>query len=278
MNISQAIDDAKNQLDGLTDSVQADVEILLCHVLQCNRTWLHTWPEKELTPEQTEQFNKLITARSKHQPVAYLTGKRGFWSFELEVNETTLIPRPETELLVETALEKIPQDAHWQVLDLGTGTGAIALAIAHERPQCHVTAIEKSNDALKTAIKNSQILNLKNITFLQGNWLEPVQSKNFDLIVSNPPYIAENDEHLSQGDVQHEPATALASGKDGLDDIRLIIGQAREHLNPGGWLMFEHGYDQHAAIFRLLKNSGYSDISQVKDLGGQVRVSIALRK
>ena len=274
MNISQAIADAKNQLHGFTDSVQADVEILLCHVLECSRTWLHTWPEKELTHAQITHFKTLINKRREHQPVAYLTGKRGFWSFELDVNESTLIPRPETELLVEIALEKIPPDSTMQILDLGTGSGAIALAIAHELPHCHVTAIEQSSAALKIAIKNSLSLNLKNITFIQGNWFEPVQGKRFDLIVSNPPYIAEHDKHLIQGDVQHEPITALASGKDGLNDIRHLISQASNHLNQNGWLILEHGYDQHKVIQQLFTQPGYHQIQQVNDLNGHVRVSM----
>lgn len=274
MNISQAIADAKNQLHGFTDSVQADVELLLCHVLECNRTWLHTWPEKELTHEQITHFKTLINKRREHQPVAYLTGKRGFWSFELDVNESTLIPRPETELLVENALEKIPPDSTMKILDLGTGSGAIALAIAHERPHCHVTAIEQSAAALEIAINNSQSLNLKNITFIHGNWFEPVQGKRFDLIASNPPYIAEQDEHLTQGDVQHEPLTALASGKDGLNDIRHLISRASNHLNQNGWLILEHGFDQNKVIQQLFTQSGYHQIQQINDLSGHVRVSM----
>ena len=274
MNISQAIADAKNQLHGFTDSVQADVELLLCHVLECNRTWLHTWPEKELTHEQITHFKTLINKRREHQPVAYLTGKRGFWSFELDVNESTLIPRPETELLVENALEKIPPDSTMKILDLGTGSGAIALAIAHERPYCHVTAIEQSAAALEIAINNSQSLNLKNITFIHGNWFEPVQGKRFDLIASNPPYIAEQDEHLTQGDVQHEPLTALASGKDGLNDIRHLISRASNHLNQNGWLILEHGFDQNKVIQQLFTQSGYHQILQINDLSGHVRVSM----
>lgn len=277
MNISQAIAEAKQQLGTLSDSVQADVEILLCHVLQCTRTFLHTWPEKKLTREQLEHYQSLISRRRNHQPVAYLTGKRGFWTFELDVNETTLIPRPETELLVETALEKIPADSGMQILDLGTGSGAIALAIAHERPDCTITAVDQSADALQIAKKNALSLALGNICFIQGNWLQAVPGQQYDLIVSNPPYIPEHDDHLSQGDAQHEPRTALASGHDGLDDIRHIISQAHYQLKPSSWLILEHGYDQQAAVRQLFEQEGYHEITQVKDLAGHARVSMAVK-
>ena len=271
--IKQAMHWAQTQLQQASDSIHADVEILLAHVLQKDRAWLHTWPDKILNHEQLQTFTRLIERRLQGEPVAYLTGKRGFWTLDLQVNRATLIPRPETELLVEQALLHQPQNQPCQVLDLGTGSGAIALAIASERPSSQVTAIEISADALAVAQANAKRLGIKNIQFLHGNWFEPLQKQCFDLIVSNPPYIACHDPHLQQGDVRHEPATALVSGEDGLDAIRIIIGQAAEYLKKDAWLLFEHGYDQADAIAKLLKKKHYKNITQVRDLAGHVRVS-----
>lgn len=273
--LKQALEWGRQELAGSSDTIQADVEILLCHLLACDRSYLYTWPDKKLDEARLSRFRQCIALRRKGRPVAYITGRKAFWEFSLKVNDSTLIPRPETELLVEQSLARIPQDQPLQILDLGTGSGAIALAIAHERPLCTVTAIEKSGDAMEVARWNTQQLGIENISLLMGNWLSPVSNTRFDIIVSNPPYIAENDPHLETGDVRHEPVTTLASGKDGLDDIRIIIMQAKHHLVDGGWLLLEHGCDQACMIRKILVEQGYSDINTYPDLAGHDRVTAA---
>ncbi|MDH5182762.1 MAG: peptide chain release factor N(5)-glutamine methyltransferase [Gammaproteobacteria bacterium] len=256
-----------------SDSPRLDAELLLAHVLQQSRTWLITWSEKLLTKQQQQTFEGLIAQRRQGRPVAHLLGSAGFWSLELSVNEHTLIPRPETEILVETALAHIPPEANWVIADLGTGSGAIALALSSERPLCTVHAVERSTAALKIARQNASALGL-NVQFHPGSWFEPLADMLFDLIVSNPPYIPEQDLHLNQGDVRFEPGTALSSGADGLDDIRHIIHTARQYLKPGGWLMLEHGYDQGEAVVQLLRAEGYQRVDTIPDLSGQPRVGL----
>jgi len=246
---------------------------LLCHVLNCNRSHLYTWPEKPLTDSQSTKFQALLQRRLAGEPIAYLTGQRAFWEFNLKVSTATLIPRPETELLVEQALLRIPEDQPFQVLDLGTGSGAISLAIARERPRSRVTAIEQSSEAMQVAQHNIRAHNLDNIQLLQGDWFAPLQAQRFDIIVSNPPYIAEHDPHLFQGDVRHEPRPALASGEDGLDAIRDIISQAGHYLERRGWLLLEHGHDQAKAVKALFLKHGFEDICHFTDLSGHARVS-----
>ncbi len=275
LTLKQALEWGKQELAGSSDTIQADVEILLCHLLACDRSCLYTWPDNKLDEGRLSQFRQCIALRRKGRPVAYITGRKAFWEFSLKVNDSTLIPRPETELLVEQSLSRIPQDQPARILDLGTGSGAIALAIAYERPLCPVTAIEKSGDAMEVARWNTQQLGIENISLLTGNWLSPVSHTRFDIIVSNPPYIAENDPHLETGDVSHEPVTTLASGKDGLDDIRIIIMQAKHHLVDGGWLLLEHGCDQACTIRKILVEQGYSDINTYPDLAGHDRVTEA---
>lgn len=255
-----------------SDTARLDAEVLLCHVLQKERSFLFTWPGHELNEQQLSDFRQLVAQRQQGNPVAYLTGERDFWTLRLAVSPATLIPRPDTELLVEKALDKeLPQNAI--VADLGTGTGAIALALASERPGWSVVAVDKFPDAVELAKKNARLNNIKNIEVLQGSWFEPLAGKQFQLVVSNPPYICADDEHLGQGDVRFEPSTALASGKDGLDDIRIIIDQARSHLLPAGWLMIEHGYHQANKIEHLLRAAGYKAIHTYKDWAGHDRVT-----
>jgi release factor glutamine methyltransferase len=269
LTIDAAITLGRQQLAGL-DSAETDVSVMLCHVLQCSATLLHMSPETRLSPQQAEQFEDFLAQRRSGKPVAYITGQCGFWSLDLAVNSSTLIPRPDTETLVETALQRI--NAESQVADLGTGSGAIALSLATERPAAQIIAVDKTQEALGVAKSNAIRHQLNNVGFICGSWLSPFAAQKFDVIVSNPPYIRDTDPHLQQGDVRFEPITALASGADGLDDIRLISQQALKCLKPGGWLLLEHGYDQSAAVQQLLLDAGYVAITAYRDFGGQARV------
>jgi len=252
---------------------RADAEALLLHVLGQTRSWLFAHAGDVLDMDVQMAFEALAARRAAGEPVAYLIGRRGFWTLELEVTPATLIPRPETELLVELALERLPRDAAIRVADLGTGSGAIALAIASERPRAQVVATDASADALAVARRNAQRLGIGNVRFVQGDWLAPLAGERFALIVSNPPYIEAADPHLAQGDLRYEPAAALASGADGLDDIRRIVTGAPAHLDAGGWLLFEHGWNQGAACRGLLDATGYVDVFTEQDLERRDRVS-----
>lgn len=271
--IAELLNEAQAQLVA-SDSPRLDAEVLLAYVTGRPRTHFIAWPEKELDSGQVEQFRRLVQRRAKGEPVAHITGRREFWSLNLEVTADTLIPRPETELLVEQALELIPQDAAWSIADLGTGSGAIALAIANERPGCSVVAVEMSAKALQVAEKNAGQLGISNITFVLGKWFEPLSGQRFELIVSNPPYIQERDIHLSEGDVRFEPRSALVSGEDGLDDIRTLVYQAKSHLLPDGWLLLEHGYDQGQEVRAIMKREGYRHVRDIPDYQGHDRVAI----
>lgn len=271
LSIHEALNRARAQIN--SDTPKLDAELLLGHVLNQNRTWLITWSDKPLSDTQLSTFQNLIAQRNKGLPIAYLLGSSGFWTLELAVNEHTLIPRPETELLVEAALLRVPVEAAWNIVDLGTGSGAIALALASERPLCSIHAVERSEAALKQARENAATLKLP-VQFHSGSWFEPLAGMAFELIVSNPPYIPEQDPHLTQGDVRFEPDTALSSGADGLDDIRHIAHTARQHLKPGGWLLLEHGYDQGEAVVQILRAEGYHEVDTIKDLAGHPRVGL----
>ncbi|HKR77416.1 MAG TPA: peptide chain release factor N(5)-glutamine methyltransferase [Rhodanobacter sp.] len=252
---------------------RADAEALLLHVLGQPRSWLFAHADDAPDMDVQTAFEALVARRVAGEPVAYLTGRRGFWTLELEVTPATLIPRPETELLVELALERLPRDATIRVADLGTGSGAIALAIASERPHARVVATDASADALAVARRNAQRVGIDNVRFVQGDWLAPLADERFALVVSNPPYIEATDPHLAQGDLRYEPATALASGADGLDDIRRIVAGATAHLDPGGWLLFEHGWNQGDAARALLRAAGYAQVFTAQDLEARDRVS-----
>lgn len=249
-----------------------DTALLLAHVLGKPRSYLLTWPERALTDEQQAQFAALLQRRRQGEPVAYLLGNQGFWSLELQVSPDTLIPRPDTERLVEVALERGPQHAA-RVLDLGTGTGAIALALAAERTQWQVTGVDRMSGAVALAETNRSQLALANVQFLPSDWFSALSGHCFDLIVSNPPYIAADDPHLQQGDVRFEPVSALVSGADGLDDIRYIIDTAPGYLVSGGWLLLEHGWQQADAVRAWLERGGFTDVQSWRDLGGHQRVS-----
>ena len=250
-----------------------DAELLLAHVLGKSRSYLHTWPERELETEQLERYLAAIVRRQAGEPVAYILGQQGFWSLELEVASHTLIPRPDTELLVETVLALLPATPA-ALLDLGTGTGAIALALASERPAWRLTGVDRVVEAVALAERNRLRLNLNNASFIASHWFSALAGQRYQLIVSNPPYIAADDRHLVEGDVRFEPSSALVAGADGLDDIRLIIQQAPNYLQAGGWLLLEHGFDQAAAVRELLSARGFSAVESRRDLGGHERISL----
>ena len=256
-----------------SDSALLDAQVLLAFVLDKETVYLMTWPERDLTAEQKSQFEELISQRVNGVPVAHLTGTREFWSLPLKVNNSTLIPRPDTEILVESALEVCPADA--DILDLGTGTGAIILALASELPKANCIGIDFSCDAVQLATANAQQLNINNVIFKQSNWFENVDGK-FDLIVSNPPYIDKNDFHLNKGDVRFEPLSALVSENSGLADIQLIAEQAGNYLTNGGHLLIEHGFDQGAAVADILNKLAYKQIKTIKDYGANDRVTMAV--
>jgi release factor glutamine methyltransferase len=268
-SISQLLSQARIRLAESGDA--RDAEILLCHALACERAYLYTWPHRTVAADVEKQFLELITARAEGTPVAYLTGEREFWSLDFKVTRDTLIPRPETELLVAYVLRVFPQAA-LDMLDLGTGSGAIAIALAHSRPLWNVTASDISPACLEIAEHNAQRNQVHNLQLLESDWFAQLGDQRFDLVVSNPPYIAEQDEHLSQGDVRFEPPTALSSGIDGMDAIRHLCGHVAQVLRPGGWFFTEHGYDQKTAVFDCFQQHGFSNIVQLDDLGGQPRV------
>lgn len=268
--VATVLAEARTRLENQDRDAALEAEILLAHALDTTRTWLRTWPEREVSATDLERFLVLLARRIGGEPVAYLTGTRGFWSLDLAVTPATLIPRPDTELLVELALKDLPPGA--RVADLGTGSGAIALALTSERPDLTVIATDADPGALAIARKNAGRYDLS-VTFLQGDWCSPLPDEGLDLIVSNPPYIAETDPHLDQGDLRFEPRHALASGADGLDDIRIIIGSAPRHLRSGGRLLLEHGWEQGEAVRGLLRANGYSGVASYRDLAGHQRVS-----
>lgn len=274
-SITTALQQATQRLVVAQESANAtptiarlEAETLLSFVMHCTRSHLHTWPERLLDNAQEQLFNTLIARRAAGEPIAYLTGQREFWSMMLEVTPDTLIPRPETELLVELALQRIPTNSTWRILDLGTGSGAIALAIARERPTCHVIATDRSPAALAVARRNAATLGIHNIEFRTSDWFTPLQGDVFDVIVSNPPYVSSLDPRLNQSDIRFEPLSALASGADGLDDIRAIAEAARYHLNDRGWLLLEHGYDQGDTGIEILRNLGYQEACNHQDVTG----------
>lgn len=254
-----------------------DAEVLLAACLGRPRSYLHTWPERRVSMEQLARFRALLERRAYGEPVAYLTGRREFWSLPLTVTPDTLIPRPETETLVALALEKIAPDAALRIADLGTGSGAIALAVASERPRCELIATDSSVPALMVARHNARRLALGNVYFLAGSWCAPLDGPLFDLILSNPPYIAVHDPHLEQGDVRFEPHAALRAGAEGLDALRVIIACAAAHLKAGGWLLVEHGYDQRETVMQLFHAAGLRDVVDHADEAGLSRVTLGRR-
>ena len=275
MKIGTALGDGTEQLRSSSESPRLDAELLLARALDVPRSYLFAHPEDALDPAAVDRFFSSINQRSGRLPLAYITGEKEFWSMNLIVSPDTLVPRPETEVLVDQALQHIPHSENFSVLDLGTGCGAIALAIAKERPNCDITATDISEPALAVARQNANQHALPNIEFLPGDWTAPVAGRVFDLIASNPPYVPDADpalEHLG-----HEPQMALVSGGDGLDAIRRISVEAKSVMKQGGTLLLEHGETQQQEIARIMAADGWSEISHVNDLAGKPRVTIAMR-
>lgn len=277
ITVGTALSDAVRFLGDTSATPRLDAEVLLMHVSGVDRTGLIARDGLPIPEKAFEEFQRLLHRRKQGEPVAYLTGTREFWSMELKVTPSVLIPRPDTELLVEKALERIPEDAQWLIADLGTGSGAIALALAKERPKCRVVATDISPSALGIARSNAEKLVLSNIEFRVGDWFNPLVGEKFDMIVTNPPYVRIDDPHLQQGDLRHEPMTALVSGNDGLDAIRHIARGARFQLKPDAWLLFEHGWDQATVIEDILREQGYRDGVCFRDLADHGRVTACRR-
>jgi release factor glutamine methyltransferase len=272
--LKQALLAAQQSLSEVAENPQLEAAMLLCHLLEKPKSYLYAWPEASLSETQQAQYQTLLDQRRKGSPIAYILQQREFWSLSLRVTPDTLIPRAETELLVERALHHLQACQNPVIADLGTGSGAIALALASDRQDARVVATDRSLSALAVAKQNAQGLGLQNLHFQSSNWCEALDENiRFDLIASNPPYIESADPHLQQGDLPYEPQSALVSGEDGLDDIRTIIHQAPSKLKPGGWLILEHGYNQAAAVSQLMRSTGMHSISTHADLAGQPRVT-----
>ncbi len=275
MRLDAAIAEAAARLDGVSESPRLDAEILLCRTIDMPRSYLFAHPEDTLDELTHSRFEAVLARRESGEPMAYIMGTKEFWSHELAVTPATLVPRPETEVLVNLALCEIPRDAEWQVLDLGTGSGAIAIAIAGERPLCEVTAVDISDAALAVANENARLLAPGNVTCVQGNWTEPVRDRQFHLIVSNPPYVRAGDSALEL--LGYEPRSALVAGEDGLDAIRVLAADCADLLVDGGALMIEHGADQADDVAAILADRGWTEIACHRDLAGLSRVTVARR-
>ena len=276
--VDQLLREGAKRLGGLGDSPRLDAELLLAHALEQNREALYRTLFSTVAPQAEELYGLLLAERETRRPVAQLVGQRDFWTFTLAVTRATLVPRPETELLVERALARIPPDAAWSIADLGTGTGAIGLAIARERPACKVLATDLSKPALAVARRNGKALGLNNIAFRQGDWFEPLPRPDsskwrFQLLVSNPPYIAADEWAETDPELGFEPRLALDGGRDGLDAYRVLITGAPRYLRPGGWLLLEHGLRQGEPVRELLKRAGFANVTTANDLAGRPRVS-----
>ncbi len=269
--VRAAITDIASRLSG--DEAARDAEILVAHALGQSRAWLFAHAGDAVSDDAMTALESLARRRADGEPIAYITGSRGFWSLDLRVGSDVLIPRAETELLVEVALEHIPRETAFDIVDLGTGSGAIALALAHERPRARVRAADISERALAIAEGNARRLGLANVSFAKSDWFSGLREACFDVVVSNPPYIATGDPHLAQGDLRFEPPLALVSGADGLDAIRHIVRESFAHLRAGGMLALEHGFEQGRAVRELLLQSGFVEIYTKRDLGGRDRVS-----
>ncbi|SBS24638.1 Release factor glutamine methyltransferase [Marinomonas aquimarina] len=274
MTIESLLKQAYGRLSALSDTAQLDAQLLLAHVLDVSTTYFFTWPDKDVSEVHQARFEAFLKRRENGEPIAYILGEQDFWSLSLETSPTTLIPRADTERLVEVALELMPHGAR-KLVDLGTGTGAIALALAKEWPAAMVIGVDYQSEAVALAERNAVRNGVANASFCQSNWFSALKDDApFDLIISNPPYIDPEDEHLSQGDVRFEPLTALIAEEQGLADIRHITEQAKQYLTEQGWLMFEHGYDQGQAVRTLLQERGFGDVATYQDLGGNDRVTV----
>lgn len=273
IDIRSALEQALHQLNKLNSESRLEAEILLCHLLHKNRAYLFAHPDEVLNQNLLDSYQQLITRRKEGVPIAYLTGTREFWSLSLKVSPHTLIPRHETERLMELALELVPNNPNTHILDLGTGSGAIALSLAKERPNWNIIACDYSEDALEIAKENAQNLGITNVSFYHSDWFNTLPDRRYQAIISNPPYIAEQDPHLKLGDLRYEPLNALASGQDGLADLQYIINHSYNYLMPNGLLLLEHGYDQKIALRAILNKLGYKNIQCWQDIQGHDRVS-----
>lgn len=271
-SVARLLRDGVSRLGG--SEARFEIELLLMHALGCDRAWLFSHPESVPDATAAGLFAELVERRARGEPVAYLTGKRSFWTLDLDVSPDVLIPRPDTELLVEAALEKLRDLVSPEVLDLGTGSGAIALALAAERGDARIVAVDSSEEALAVAARNAGRLGLDSVRFVHGNWYAPVAGRRFHLLASNPPYIEVGDPHLQLGDLRHEPHQALASGADGLEDLRLIVAAARQHLHPAGWLVVEHGSAQGAAVRDLLSAAWLDKVETRRDIEDRERITL----
>jgi release factor glutamine methyltransferase len=274
--IKQALKQA-NTLQQVSESWKLDAELLLAEAIEQSREYLFTWPDQELTQSQLKKFDDYCGRRLLNEPIAYILGRQAFWDFELIVNSSVLIPRPETELLVETALELLDNSVTAAVLDLGTGSGAIALALAANNKRWSVTAVDSSESALGVAADNAKLLQFSNIEFVQTSWCDGLPTEHFDLIAANPPYVEAGDKHLSEGSLPFEPIAALVAEENGLADIRAIAKQSRYCLKKNSWLLIEHGFQQKLAVEKILVDTGYANIECVKDLAGLDRLTKAQR-
>ena len=275
-SIGTAVKQATTRLTDLSPSPRLDAELLLAHCLRCDRSHLRAWPERLISAEHATRFWQFISQRAEGIPLAYLTGEKEFWSRTFRVTPSILIPRPDTETLIEAALAIIPPEAPWHILDMGSGSGIIAITLAMERPNTRVLAIDCSPEALAITRGNADRYQLQNLEIRQSHWFSAIARQHrFDLIASNPPYLAAGDPHLSQDGIRHEPLTALVSGPKGLDDLTLISREAPYYLRPGGVLLLEHGYDQAQALRQILTTRGYHGIQHHADLQGHPRITRA---
>ncbi|HEY8218767.1 MAG TPA: peptide chain release factor N(5)-glutamine methyltransferase [Methylobacter sp.] len=272
-SIRSVLAEAADTLAAVSDSALLDAEVLLCLALNKQRSYLRTWPDQQLQPEHLAAFKALLEQRQKGMPVAYITGNREFWSRDFQVTPDVLIPRPDTELLVELSLNLIPANEPVKIIDLGTGSGIIAITLAAERPHAQISATDFSLAALRIAQLNADKHHISNIQFYRSDWFADIPDIKFNLIISNPPYIAEDDRHLQQGDVRFEPQTALCAADQGLRDIKTIADAARHYLEPCGHLLIEHGYDQQHQVQALFKDLHYDKVQTYTDLSGQPRVT-----
>lgn len=273
VTIENALNDAARALSGVSESPRLDAEALLASVLRAPRSYLFTHPEEQLENRPATEFAAAIERREQGEPIAYITGSKEFWSLELAISRDTLVPRPETETLVEHALDLIPRDGPCRVLDLGTGSGAIAIAIASERAQITIVATDSSREALNVAKRNVRRHRINNVSFLQGDWTEPVAGQTFEIVITNPPYVRDDDPVLQE--LRYEPISALAAGPDGLDAIRKIAKDARTVIETNGHILLEHGTEQQDAVATVLQDHGWSDVACFRDLAGHPRVTTA---